>query len=118
MILHPERDGSGKLKFYTNIVIGQYFTFDSANPNKICLCTPQMSSKQKGHKHDLSDSTKAVVGQILASHRRIDGDMKSSLWEHRNLVYEEHFLKQIIKYQQLLLQFRSKVSEAVYDLSE
>lgn len=131
MISRQERDKNGNLKYYINIVTGQYFTCDPENPNKITLFTRQTISSNGKEENcfEINEKTRNIIRQII-QHVNIDrytsvkeydtfirGNYENIYHSHQyNPVYEEHFLKQIIKYQQLLLYCRSRVSYSYQDI--
>jgi hypothetical protein len=130
MVGRQEKDAEGNFKYFTNIVTGQYFTCDPRNPQKITLCTQRNKSTNR-KQVDLNEKTKTIIGHILTHHVKnvqtkeydfddftfrklyfkFDHNIHNDLqMNHYNPIYEEYFLKQIIKYQQFLMYFRYRVS--------
>ncbi|KAI5722206.1 hypothetical protein M8J76_005347 [Diaphorina citri] len=112
MIQKPDRDKWGHIKFYVNIVTGDYFIC-SNDPTKIVLYTRASPSQ--------ADNYRTVIGNMLSRtdqwtnchwirdthlrkhmRRAIEKELCSPL-------YDEFFLKQIIRHHQFLLQYRIKV---------
>lgn len=129
MINNYEEDSKEPaLKYYTNIVTGQYFTFDQNDPNKVVLFTPKTQNQSSYQSPDMDPRTKAIIHRIISyeiakrrakSHRydeaypwmtKEEKIFSSFSMDHYNPIYEEYFVKQIISYQQFLMSFRSKVS--------
>uniref|UniRef100_A0A8D8RRC1 Uncharacterized protein n=1 Tax=Cacopsylla melanoneura TaxID=428564 RepID=A0A8D8RRC1_9HEMI len=108
MIPKQEKTKAGYLKYYTNIMTGQYFTWDPKHPNKIKLYTRRSKHLDgKQMTSEISVDTKVVIGSIIANMKlKQDHDYED------NPCYEVYFLKQIIQFQQFLFSFRYEVNNA------
>uniref|UniRef100_A0A8D8VLP6 Uncharacterized protein n=1 Tax=Cacopsylla melanoneura TaxID=428564 RepID=A0A8D8VLP6_9HEMI len=119
MIPKQSQTITGDLKYYTNIVTGQYFTCDQRNPKKIKLYTRHNKVLiGKETTSEILTETKINIANIIANvtmkHDYIAGGYYV---DEKNAFYDIFFLKEIIKYQQLLLSLRSEVSLEAFSLT-
>ncbi|KAL1458929.1 hypothetical protein WDU94_010952 [Cyamophila willieti] len=115
LIENQDRDKQGNLKYYTNIVTGQYFTVDKGNRYKITVASRrEYRDKLRKPNNVISPRDIRVIGRIL------DYNVCIQKYRHLNCmdldhnpIYEEYFMKQIIQYHQYLLSIRERVQNYV-----
>lgn len=124
--MNPDIDSFGNVKYYTNIVTGQYFICNPLRPNSVTLYTPRERSpptddvKKSDANEQEDEKTMALIEHILSyyvnkkkaqSLANLENPLPQHLRiDHYNPLYEEHLLKQCIQWQQHLSMYRRKVS--------
>ncbi|KAI5721895.1 hypothetical protein M8J76_000533 [Diaphorina citri] len=133
MIDHYERTADGSVKYYTNIVTGQYFIWNKSQPTRITLHTMVKNSKHLKEFDETQFKTKVGIIQKIIAYNQLSDDLGSNGKRGRRLkdvvgeimkarvnavhvkakdynpIYEEFFIKQIIQYHQFLLSTRAQI---------
>lgn len=107
----PEQHARSNFRYFTHIMSGHYFTVHHSRPGRIAMFTRYNGTTQRGTRTFLIDKkSQRLIQNILAYNRRFPTTSNNITENFYNPVYEEHFLRQIIEYHQILLNFKHEVS--------